>query len=90
LVIDYVAKQIWKGIALAGLIGAIILAYQTWFPRKVSTFVYTNGNWMQGEKKDGMPISGEQPPQLDCTIKIRERDTEPHDFDGLLHGSRCE
>lgn len=64
-----------------GVLAFIKFAYTVWYPHVIPTSVYTNGNWMQGEKRTCVLSTAVQPYQLDCTVKITASDLEPHRFD---------
>ena len=51
----------------------------------MATLVYTNGNWMQGEKRDCSLATKTRPLQLDCTVKATSE--EPHQFDVTYTGA---
>jgi len=69
-----------KAVTVVGAsLGALWVAYLFLYPHKALTSVYTNGNWMQGEKRDCLLATAVQPYELDCTVK--ERLEAPHKFD---------
>jgi hypothetical protein len=74
----------WTGVAAVVAFG-IYAAYHEWYPHTVATLVYTNGNWMQGEKRKCFLAPGTQLYHLDCTIK--PTDDEPHQFDVTYTGA---
>src|SRR4029077_17913969 len=75
-----------KGIAITGLVVVgLLMAYLFWYPHKVTTLVYTNGNWMQGEKRNCTLATSPTPYRLDCTVTLREE--QPHEFDVTYTGT---
>jgi hypothetical protein len=71
--------------ALSFLAVGIHYAYQNWLPHTLPTLVFTNGNWMNGEKRDCFLNTKESRYMLDCTITPTE--TEPHQFDVTYSGA---
>ena len=80
---------------VGGLVGALFIlclviagvysAFQNWYPHTSPTLVYTNGNWMDGEKRDCFLDAKAPQYSLDCTVKPAE--AEPHRFDVTYTGA---
>jgi hypothetical protein len=86
-------RSIWRGVVTLGIwagLAAVVIfgvyaAYQNWYPHNAETLVYTNGNWMQGEKRNCVLATNMKPYHLDCTVKTT--DDEPHQFDVAYTGA---
>jgi hypothetical protein len=60
-------------------------AFQEWYPHTFSTFVYTDGNWMDGEQRTCSLSTRRKPYELDCTVTGTV--SEPHQFDVSYTGA---
>lgn len=87
------ADRVWSiivascmlGLVIWGICAGVYACFQKWYPHTLSTFVYTNGNWMVGEKRNCHMSTKTPPYSLDCTVK--EKGSEPHEFDVTFTGA---
>lgn len=75
------ARLFVGGIGIFGLYNA----FEKWYPHTSPTLVYTNGNWMEGERRNCSLNPAAKPYELDCTVK--DTQSEPHQFDVSYTGA---